>query len=81
MNTNVIGIDVAKNIFQLCLANPHGKVTGKQRLGRESLLTYLGNQEKACVVMESCGSSNYWAREIMKLDHEVKLIAPQFVKP
>ena len=81
MNSNVIGIDVAKNIFQLCLTNPHGKVIGKQRLGRESLLTYLANQEKSCVVMESCGSSNYWAREIIKLGHEVKLIAPQFVKP
>jgi transposase len=81
MNTNVIGIDVAKNIFQLCLTNPHGKVIGKQRLGRESLLTYLVNQEKSCVVMEACGSANYWAREITKLGHEVKLIAAQYVKP
>ncbi len=81
MNINVIGIDVAKNIFQLCLANPQGKVTGKKRLGRESLLTHLANQEKSCVVMEACGSSNYWAREIVKLGHEVKLISPQYVKP
>ena len=42
MNNNVIGIDVAKNIFQLCLTNSQGKVTGKQRLSRDSLLTYLG---------------------------------------
>lgn len=81
MNSNVIGIDVAKNIFQLCLANPYGKVTSTQRLGRESLLTYLANQDKSCVVMESCGSANYWSREINKLGHEVKLIAPQYVKP
>lgn len=81
MNTNVIGIDVAKNVFQLCLANLQGKVIGKQRLGRESLLTYLVNQEKSCVVMEACGSANYWAREITKLGHEVKLIAAQYVKP
>lgn len=81
MNNNVIGIDVAKNIFQLCLANPCGKVTGKQRLGRESLLPYLANQEKSWVVMEACGSSNYWTREIVKLGHEVKIIAPQYVKP
>ncbi len=81
MNNNVIGIDVAKNIFQLCLATDQGKIIGKQRLGRESLLTHLANQEKSCVIMESCGSANYWSREISKLGHEVKLIAPQYVKP
>lgn len=81
MKCNVIGIDVAKNIFQLCLANSYGKVIGKQRLGRKDLLSYLANQEKSFVVMEACGSANYWTREIIKLGHEVKLIAPQYVKP
>lgn len=81
MNINVIGIDVAKNIFQLCLANSQGKAMGKQRLGRDSLLSYLVKQEKSCVVMEACGSANYWAREIVKIGHEVKLITPQYVKP
>jgi transposase len=81
MNCNIIGIDIAKTIFQLCLATAQGKIVGKQRLGRDRLLHYLANQEKSRVVMEACGSSNYWAREIVKLGHEVKLIAPQYVKP
>lgn len=52
-----------------------------KRLSRENLITHLAQQPACCVVMEACGSANYWAREITNLGHEVKLISPQFVKP
>lgn len=81
MNITLIGIDVAKNVFQLCSANLQGKVMAKNRLSRENLLTHLAQQLVCCVAMEACGSANYWAREIIKLGHEVKLISPQYVKP
>ena len=81
MNTNVIGIDIAKSVFQLCGANPQGKMMTKNRLSRDNFLNHLAQQPACCVVMEACGGANYWAREITKLGHEVKLISPQFVKP
>lgn len=77
MNNSLIGIDVAKHVFQLCCATSQGKMVGKKRLSRESLLTYLVQQPSSRVVMEACGSANYWAREITKLGHEVKLISPR----
>ncbi|WPY01634.1 IS110 family transposase domain protein (plasmid) [Candidatus Trichorickettsia mobilis] len=48
---------------------------------RDQVLIFLSNLPKCLIGLEACGSSNYWAREITKLGHEVKLIAPQFVKP
>lgn len=81
MNITLVGIDIAKNVFQLCSANPQGKVMARNRLSRDNVLTHLAQQPVCCVAMEACGSANYWAREITKLGHEVKLISPQYVKP
>lgn len=81
MNITLIGIDVAKNIFQLCCVNRMGKIIQKKRLSRDKLLSFIAQTPKCCIVMEACGSANYWAREFEKLAHEVKLISPQFVKP
>lgn len=81
MNITIIGIDIAKNVFQLAYANKQGKIMAKKRLSREKLLHELVQQSACTIAMEACGSANYWARELMKLKHEVKLIAPQHVKP
>lgn len=59
----------------------YGKTTLKKKIQRDDLLTFMANTPKCLVGIEACGSSNYWAREISKLGHDVKLIAPQFVKP
>lgn len=53
----------------------------KAQLKRKQLLAYFAQLESCVVVMEACGGANYWARELMALGHEVKLIAPQYVKP
>ncbi|HHX7304721.1 TPA: hypothetical protein ACVHUD_003639 [Legionella anisa] len=81
MNINVLGIDIAKNIFQLHGADKEGKKILKKRIERTSLTEYVANLPQCTIVMESCGGSNYWARVFQKQGHIVKLISPQFVKP
>lgn len=81
MKITTIGIDIAKSIFHLCGVNKMGRVLKKKQLKRKQVLPYLARLEPALVVMEACGGANYWAREIQALGHEVKLIAPQYVKP
>jgi len=79
--TSTIGIDIAKRIFQVHGVNTNGKTVLRKKLIRDQVLIFMANLPKCLVDMEACGSANYWAREISKLGHEVKLMAPQFVKP
>lgn len=81
MEVTTIGIDIAKRIFQVHGVDKNGKTVLKKKLMRDQVLTFMANLQKCLVGMEACGGANYWAREIVKLGHEVKLIAPQFVKP
>jgi len=81
MDINTIGIDIAKRVFQLHGVDKHGKPVLKKKLLRDQVLMFMANLPKCLVGMEACGGANYWGREISKLGHEVKLIAPQFVKP
>jgi len=76
-----IGIDIAKNIFQLHLADKQGKKIDSKRLSRDKLISFLANIPPCLIGMESCGSSYFWARQIEKSGHHVKLMAPQLVKP
>jgi transposase len=81
MKITTIGLDIAKSIFHLFAVNRVGRLVKKKQLKRKQLLNYLATLEPCLIVMEACGGSNYWAREIIALGHEVKLIAPQYVKP
>lgn len=81
MNINLLGIDIAKNIFQLHGVDSRGKMVLKKRIERERLKGFIVNIPCCTIVMESCGGANYWARIFMKNGHRVKLISPQFVKP
>lgn len=78
---NVIGIDLAKNVFHLYGASPQGKCLFKKKSNRKNLLMVLSESDPCRVYLESCGSAHYWARKIASIGHQVKLIAPQFVKP
>jgi transposase len=80
-NITTIGIDIAKRIFPFHGVDKNGKTVLKKKLMRDQVLTFIANLPKCLVGMEACGGANYWAREISKLGHEVKLMAPQFVKP
>nr|CAV30824.1 Transposase, IS116/IS110/IS902 family [Magnetovibrio blakemorei] len=77
----MIGVDLAKNVFQLHAATMTGEVLFRKKLSRHGFYKFMANYPPAVVVMEACGSAHYWAREMIRLGHEVKLIAPQYVKP
>jgi transposase len=80
-NVRVIGLDLAKNIFQVHGADRNGKVVGKKTLRRTKVLSFFASIKPCLVGIEACGSSHYWSRELIKLGHEVKLMPPQYVKP
>ena len=77
----VLGIDLAKNIFQLHGTDEVGHKVLSKRIRRKQLLTYLSNIPCCLIGIEACGSSYYWAREFIALGHEVKIMAPKYVKP
>jgi len=81
MNITTIGLDLAKNSFHVFGVNAHGKKLVSKALTRKQVLPYFANLPRCLVGMEACGGSHYWAREVGKLGHTVKLMAPQFVKP
>jgi len=76
-----IGVDLAKNVFDLHGVDEQDKPTLRKTLKRANLLQFFANLPPCIVAMESCGSAHYWARELTKSGHTVKLIAPQFVSP
>src|SRR3546814_12882163 len=77
----MIGVDLAKNVFQVHGASMTGELKFRKKLSRLSFGKFMAEQSPAVVVMEACGSAHYWAREMIRLGHEVKLIAPHYVKP
>lgn len=77
----VLGVDLAKDVFQLHGVDSAGKQILKKRIERDNLPEYIGNLPQCTIVMEACGGSNYWARVFQRNGHIVKLISPQFVKP
>jgi transposase len=81
MKITTIGIDIAKSVFHLYAVNKMGRYVKKKQLKRKQVLPYLARLEPCVIAMEACGGANYWAREMKDLGHEVKLIAPQYVKP
>ncbi|WP_019091395.1 IS110 family transposase, partial [Komagataeibacter europaeus] len=81
MKDTVIGIDLAKNIFQVHGASRAGEVMFRKKLRRQQFMQFMATQPPALVVLEACGSAHYWARELAGAGHEVRLIAPQYVKP
>lgn len=76
-----IGLDIAKRVFQVHSVDPDTGEMSQQRLKRSQVLKYFANRAVSVVAMEACGSAHYWARELSKLGHEVRLIAAQFVRP
>lgn len=77
----MIGVDLAKQVFQLHGATMTGHVRFRKKLSRAQFVRFMTDHAPAVVVMEACSSAHYWARELDQLGHEVKLIAPQYVRP
>jgi len=77
----VIGIDLAKNVFQIHGVDDKDYCVLRKSLRRQKMLSFFANLEPCTIGMEACGSAHYWARELEKLGHDVKLMPPQYVKP
>jgi len=80
-NITILGIDLAKNVFQLHGSDATGKAVLRKKLTRSKLVETIAKLEPCTIVMEACGGSSYWCRKFNVLGHKTKLISPQFVKP
>ena len=81
MNDTIIGVDLAKRVFQLHATDLTGNVKFRKKLTREQFQNVMSQMSACTVVFEACGSASYWAREMEGMGHRAKLIAPQYVKP
>lgn len=78
---SIIGLDLAKNVFQAHGAAADGAVVFRRKLSRAQLLNFMAAQAPCIVAMEACASAHHWGRAIGDLGHEVRLIPPVYVKP
>jgi transposase len=81
MQITTLGIDISKTVFQLHGVDAQGKVRLTKRVSRGKLLSVMAELPPCLVGLEACGGAHYWAREFTQLGHEVKMMAPQHVKP
>jgi len=81
MKDTMIGVDLAKRVFQIHGTTMAGEVKFRKKLSREQFRVFMAAQPACLVVFEACGSASYWAREMAALGHEARLIAPQYVRP
>jgi transposase len=77
----IIGIDLAKRVFQLHGVTKDGRTVFRRKISRGQLLNFLAEQARAVVAMEACATAHGWGRAIEELGHEVRLIPPVYVKP
>jgi transposase len=76
----IIGIDLAKNVFQLHGAAADGSVVFRKKLSRPQFARFMAGHQACTVAMEACASAHHWAREMARHGHEVRLIAPHYVR-
>lgn len=81
MEITTIGLDLAKNVFQVHGVNERGKAVLRKQLKRDQVATFFANLPSCLVGIEACASAHHWARKLQALGHTVRLMAPQFVKP
>lgn len=81
MQVTTVGLDLAKNIFQVHGVAENGEVVFNQALRRAQLFAFFEKLPPCLVGMEACGSSHHWARQLSKLGHDVRLIPAMYVKP
>lgn len=78
---SVIGLDLAKNLFQLHGVDADGEVVLRKQLRRAQLLRFFAKLPPCLIGIEACGGAHYWSRELTRLGHSVRIMAPAFVKP
>lgn len=81
MEVSTVGLDLAKNVFQVHAIDGAGDAVVRKTLRRAQMRRFFEQLDPCLVGIEACGTSHYWAREISKLGHEVRLMPPAYVKP
>lgn len=81
MEAVTIGLDIAKHVFHVHAVDAQGQVTSRQRLRRGEIVSFFSSLSPCLVGIEACASAHYWAREIQRFGHDVRLIPPAYVKP
>lgn len=81
MQDMMIGVDLAKSVFQIHGALKSGEVKFRKKLTRQQFQAFMASHPPALVIFEACGGAHYWAREMQALGHKVRLISPQYVRP
>ena len=81
MQITTIGLDLAKQVFQVHGVDRDGRVVVRKRLRRSEVLAFFRGAEPCLVGMEACATAHHWARELSRLGHEVRLMPPAYVKP
>ncbi|MFC0206515.1 IS110 family RNA-guided transposase [Novosphingobium soli] len=80
MEITTIGLDIAKNVFQVHGVNCEGKVVLRRKVKRDQLLTLLGELQPCLIGIEACATAHHWARQLQAFGHEVRLMPPAYVK-
>ncbi len=78
---SIVGVDLAKQVFQVHGAAADGRVLFRKKLSRLQFEKFVASLPPCVVAMEACGTAHYWGRELARFGHEVRLIAPVYVKP
>ncbi len=81
MKITTVGLDLAKNVFQVHAISNTGNVVVRRSLRRAQVIPFFTKLPPCLIGMEACGTSHHWARELVRLGHEVRLMPPAYVKP
>jgi transposase len=80
-SVTTVGLDLAKHVFQVHAIDAFGRVIVAKALRRKDVLSFFAQLPKCLVGLEACGSAHYWARELIKLGHDARMMPPAYVKP
>lgn len=80
MEITTIGLDIAKNVFQVHGVDSEGRAVLRRKVKRDKLLELLGGLEPCLIGIEACATAHHWARQLQTLGHQVRLMPPAYVK-
>jgi len=81
MNLTTIAVDLAKDVFQVAVADCRYQIMERHRLTRSQFERFIRGHERSLWVMEACGGAHHWAHTLIGLGHEAKLLPPAYVRP
>ena len=79
-SVTTVGLDLAKHVFQIHAVDADGKIVFAKSLRRKDVLSFFGSLPPCVIGLEACGSAHHWARELVKLGHDARLMPPNYVK-